>query len=297
MWIHRIIVGALAAAVAAAGARAEPEATVFAVNAPLAAFAERLGGDAVRVVFPVPEGRDPQFWRPTIAEISAAQRADLILLNGAGFAVWTTKASLPRARTVDTSRGFADRLIATETITHSHGPEGEHAHTGTAAFTWLDFAQAAIQAEAVADALARQLPEQAGEIEAARTALLDDLDRLDARAREIAAGLDGRVLIATHPRYQYFARAYGLRIESLEWEAGEAPSAAAWAEFDARVAETGAGLLLWETEPAPEAAAALAARGMVGAVFETGAGRGSEGFVARMVRNLDRLAEAAAALP
>ena len=37
---------------------------VYAVNYPLAYFAERLGGDDVEVVLPVPAGEDPAFWAP-----------------------------------------------------------------------------------------------------------------------------------------------------------------------------------------------------------------------------------------
>ena len=38
--------------------------TVYAVNYPLAYFAERIGGDDVVVHFPVPAGDDPAFWSP-----------------------------------------------------------------------------------------------------------------------------------------------------------------------------------------------------------------------------------------
>ena len=77
---------------------------------------------------PVPVGADPETWQPGIAELSALQEADLILLNGAGHYGWTERVSLPRSRTVDTSRAFADALIAVEGVTHSHGDEGEHSH-------------------------------------------------------------------------------------------------------------------------------------------------------------------------
>ena len=37
---------------------------VFVVNTPLAYFAQRIGGDAVEVVFPAPADVDPAFWSP-----------------------------------------------------------------------------------------------------------------------------------------------------------------------------------------------------------------------------------------
>ena len=288
--LRNVLLG-LALGCAAGAAAADERLTVYAVNAPLAYFAERLAGDQAEVVMPVPPGRDPAFWRPSIADIAAVQSADLILLNGAGYAQWTTKTSLPRSKLVDSARGFADAFIVTETITHSHGPEGAHLHQGIASHTWLDFAQAVQQAEAVANALSRRLPDERESIAAALTTLKADLAALDERARSLGERLDSVILIASHPRYQYFARAYGLAIESLDWEAGETPSPEQWATFDALVTESGARVLIWEGQPSEEAAAALAERGLAGSVFATGANRGpgDQGFVALMRSNLDDL--------
>lgn len=273
--IRRLALAALIGLVAAPAAAAE-RITVTAVAYPLAYFAERLAGDAAEVRFPVPAGRDPRFWRPSIAEIGEIQRSDLILLNGAGFAEWAARTSLPRARTVDTSRAFADRLIAIEGVVHSHGPEGEHSHTGTAAFTWLDFAQAAAQAAAVAEALGKRLPDEAGAVAERLRGLEADLAALDAEARELGAALAGRRLIASHPRYQYFARAYGLAIASVEWQPGETPDAAGWAALDALVGE-GPALVILEADPTPETAAGLAERGLAHAVLPTLASPPAEG--------------------
>ena len=269
--------------------------TVYTVNAPLAYFAERIGGDAVAVVFPVPPGRDPAFWRPPIAVIGAYQAADLVLLNGAGYAAWTEKTSLPRARLVDTSRAFADRLIVTEdAVTHSHGPEGEHSHAATASITWLDFRQAAQQAQAIADALERRLPERAAALEAGMAALEADLLALDRRALEIGKRAAGMPLLASHPRYQYLARRYGLNIESVEWEAGATPGPEQLAELDALREAHPARWMLWEAPPTDGALELLEARGVASIVFATAAGVGPDGdFLAVMQRNLDALARVA----
>jgi zinc transport system substrate-binding protein len=292
-----LLAATLAAILPVPAVAAEPL-RVYAVSAPLADFAARLGGDRVAATFPVPPGRDPAFWRPSIALIAEFQSADLILLNGAGFAAWTEKVSLPRARTVDTSRGFADRYIRTEGVTHSHGPEGEHSHAALAAETWLDFAQAAEQARAVAAALTRRAPDAESDVVARLAALEADLAALDARARALGAALAGVRVIASHPRYQYFARAYGVEIASLDWDAGAAPTEAQWAEFDRLRGDALRALMLWEAEPAPEAAQALAARGVAGAVFDPAAGGDptGRGFVDRMRANLDRIEAALTAM-
>jgi len=67
----------------ATAATAQDPTRVVAVNYALKYFAERLLEDEAEVIFPVPQDVDPSFWRPSIADISQVQSADLILLNGA----------------------------------------------------------------------------------------------------------------------------------------------------------------------------------------------------------------------
>ncbi len=140
-----------------------------AVNYPLAYFAERIGSDLIDLQFlPGTSDGDPAFWEPGDADVAAMQKADLILVNGATYAKWQEKVSLPESILVDTSKDFAGEFIKTESnVTHRHGMDGEHSHAGTAFTTWMDFQQAIWQAEAVRDALIELLPENRGEFRGA----------------------------------------------------------------------------------------------------------------------------------
>ncbi len=261
------LLAAFAVAPLAVPAFAQDRPSVAAVNYPLAYFAQDLVGDRADVVFPIPQGSDPSFWRPGIADISAMQGADLIALNGAGFANWITKVSLPRSRILDTSKGFADQYIKTETITHSHGEDGAHSHTGTATYTWLDFALASRQAEALATGLMRKMPGEKDAIAQNLEALKAELATLDLSAQEIAGLANGRKAITSHPRYQYFGRAYGLDVSAMEWDANEAVTQTQWDALAAKVADTGATLFFWEAAPAPEARERIKAMGLRDVVF------------------------------
>ncbi len=42
----------------------------------------------------------------------------------------------------------------------------------------------------------------------------------------VGQALSGRAILAIHPRYTYFARAYGPEIEALDWRAGAMPTEA-----------------------------------------------------------------------
>jgi len=129
--------------------------SVFTVSFPLADFARRIGRDLVEVSFPAPPAVDPAYWSPTPDIIVEYQGADIIVLNGAGYAGWVRHASLPRRALVDSSAGFADALItAHDDVTHHHGPEGEHSHASLAFTTWLDPRLAIEQAGAIAEAAA-----------------------------------------------------------------------------------------------------------------------------------------------
>lgn len=250
----------------AASAQEEPQ--VITVNHALAYLAEQLLDGEAQVVFPVPADTDPSFWRPSISDISTIQAADLIVLNGAGFATWIDRVSLPRSRVVNTSTAIEDQFIVTESITHSHGDGGEHSHEGVASYLWLDPSLASAQAQAIADALvARGLADER-DIAERLTALQSDLTELEDTTRAALGGAQDTVMIATHPRYQYFARAYDLSITPLEWEAGEMPSDAQLAELQALTEELDARILIWEAQPPQAAIEAADHMGLTSVVFE-----------------------------
>ena len=131
---------------------------VYVTNEPLRCFAERLGDGQFEIVFPVPKDEDPEDWKPEAALVQKMQQADLILLNGAGYEKWLTKASLPLAIQVDTSSAFKEKIIMNDAaVTHSHGGK-EHAHSGPIGQTWMDLQLAIQQAKAVEAALVRSSP-------------------------------------------------------------------------------------------------------------------------------------------
>ena len=86
---------------------------VYTVNYPLQYFAQRIAGHDAKVVFPAQAKGDPAFWAPDAQAVAEFQQADLILLNGANYAKWLDRVSLPRFRLVNTSAGFKDSYLVT----------------------------------------------------------------------------------------------------------------------------------------------------------------------------------------
>ena len=261
--------------------------SVYSVCYPLQYFAERIGGDLVRARFPAPAGVDPASWSPDPETVAAFQGADLILLNGAGYARWVQRASLPRNRQVDTAASFRDRFIDLEhSVTHSHGPQASHSHAGVAFTTWLDPALAAEQARAVMEALVKARPEDEAAFRGGYEALAAELRNLDARLAAAAKGVAGAPLLFSHPVYQYFARRYALNARSLHWEPHEVPSRPQWRELTELLASHPGRWMIWEGEPAPETVAKLRALGVNSLVYAPCGNRPENGdFLTVMHRN------------
>ena len=264
---------------------------VYVVNYPLQYFAERIGGEHVKVVFPAPADVDPVYWMPEAKTISGYQQADLILLNGAGYAKWINKATLPRFRTVNTSAEFKDQYIeAAEILTHSHGSEGEHAHEALAFTTWVDFSFAAKQAKAIAAALSRKRPDLRDIFQKNCAALEQDLAALDRTIKEIVSKDRSRPLVASHPVYDYFARRYGLNIKSVHWEPDEMPTNEQMMELNGVLKKHPAKWMIWEGNPMKQSVERLHTNGVDSLVFDPSGNTPDQGdFLDVMKQNVENL--------
>jgi zinc transport system substrate-binding protein len=200
--------------------------TIYTVNYPLQYFAEHIGGEFVQALYPGPASADPAYWKPDVETVVEFQQADLILLNGAGYAGWTKQVSLPLAKQVDTSLAFTELLLpVTDKVAHTHGPTGDHVHDDLAFTVWLDPELAKLQASAIHDVLVKLLPEKSEILDANLIAFADVLWQLD---EELALAFKYRSqqqIIYSHPVYQYLDRRYALNGVSVHWEPDGVPTA------------------------------------------------------------------------
>lgn len=272
------------------GGAADPL-SIYTVNYPLQYFANRIADEHASTVFPAPRGVDPAFWIPSVEDIARYQSADLILLNGAGYARWLDRASLHRSKMVNTSSAFRNQFLTVQQEpTHSHGRAGTHSHAGTAFTTWLDFRQAVLQAGAIAAAMIGRRAEMKDKFASGLQKLELDLLALDATLVEIIAGRHDVPLIASHPIYQYLARRYQLNLKSVQWEPEVFPAADQWAELENILAEHEARWMIWESQPMQETVQRLTELGVASLVFDPGANTpGSGDWLDLMRSNLENL--------
>ena len=290
----RLVILTLTLIIAAAFTNAQAKPTVYVVNYPLQYFTERIGGDHINVVFPAPPDEDPAFWDPDIAAVADFQAADLIIDNGATYAKWMKNVSLPKSKLVDTSAAFKSQLIEIkDVVTHSHGPAGEHAHTGTAFTTWLNFDMAAQQAKAIATALNRLVPEREATFEKQYEGLKRDLMELDKQMQSMVANKPDQPLLASHPVYQYFAARYDLNLQSVLWEPDRMPDKDQWQALQAIRAKHPATWMIWEGEPMSASVDKLQAMGVKSLVFDPCGNTPEQGdFLSIMRQNIANLQQA-----
>ncbi len=264
---------------------------IYTVNYPLKYFAESIAGNNASVTLPMPTDIDPAFWSPEAEDIAKLQQADLILLNGANYAKWLPKVSLPLSKLVNTSSEYRDAYIAIESaVKHQHGSGGKHSHTGTAFTTWLDFSQAAQQAKAIFKALSRKKPNLNSAFVKNFIPLQTSLLELDNELTQIGTSLGEEAIIGSHPVYQYLKRRYQLNLKSVHWEPEESPSESQWQQLQQLLNTHPAKWMLWEGEPMVETVAKLEELGIKSIVFSPCANTPKSGdFLSIMRENVARL--------
>lgn len=257
---------------------------VYAVNYPLQFFTETIAGTAVTAVFPAPVGENPAEWLPDIDTVIAYQQADLVVLNGSGYAKWLRRYSLPLATRVDTTAAISDRLLPLQGKKHTHGPGGEHVHEVMAGGTWLDPQLAMAQAEAIHARLVKEVPSATTDFDAGLHELRKVLDDLDSRFAAAFSALKSRKLCFSTGDYAYLNAHY-------ELEGSYVPLAEANVAQAVRLLrEANCEQLFTQSGTDTALTGSLAEAGIDWQVFDTGAAKPAAGnYVDVMEANLDRL--------
>ena len=266
------------------------------VNYPLAYFAKRLSGEFADILFEIPPNVDPAYWNPTDDQVGAIQAADLVLLNGANYAKWTSSRTIPYEATVVTSSSFEDTFIELkEGTSHTHkSGSTSHTHGGFASTTWLDLELACKQASSTAEALCEQFPEHVESISRKLKILLEEMRDLDRKMKSVTAPLRGTTLVVSHPVFQYWTRAYGLSAHALHWEPMQKLGTLEMGELAAIQGEkSSVKYFIWEGPPTEENIKKIKMAGFINIVVNPCGARPAKGdFLSVMQENISSLSEA-----
>ena len=237
--------------------RSETQRRVAVTFFPMQAFCQRLLGDEVPVVCPLPKGEDPIFWNPSDDALAEYRSARLIVMNGAGFEKWAETKSLPKSRVVATAYDLPGGFIEISGGSHSHGGQ-EHSHDGLDGHTWLNPNSAIYQVKQLGAALRDAFPDQSSKIQANEVGLVSDLQKLHERWATVSPRLKKASLLASHPAYNYLAREFGWDLLSHDFDPQSDLLPHEWGLLK-RNASDRPTLMLWESEPLASTAERLKA--------------------------------------
>ena len=228
--------------------------TVYTTFYPLTYFTEMIGGPRVHVVNPLPENEDGAFWVPPREVVRQYQAADLIVMNGSNYEQGFGKVSLPESKIVVTTAFLkGNEVIFDDPVTHTHGAAGTHTHQGIDGHTWVDPLTAKKQAHAILDALIEKRPAHAAEFKANLSKLDARFDELDRLVRDtLVPAAQGKQLFASHPAYNYLARAYTLNVKSFHMDPNETLAKEELEHVEKFVKEHPGTIMLWEDAPKAE---------------------------------------------
>ena len=194
---------------------------------PQAEFAEKLGGEKVRVTVMVPPGASPHTYEPKPAQMTALAGADMYAQVGSGVEfelAWMDKllATNKKMVVVDCSQGVELREMMAGEEPENHGRMDPH--------IWMSPVNAQVMVSNVCDGLIAVDPENSDYYERNRDAYRQQLAEIDREMREGLAGVENRRFMVYHPAFGYFAREYNLTMIAIEKE-GKEPTAAGLAHL------------------------------------------------------------------
>lgn len=213
-----LILAVLALAAATAGAA---PLDVFVSILPQKYFAERIGGDEVKVAVMVRPGMSPGNYEPTPQQMSALGQAAAFFRIGVPF----EEKWLPQIRAVNPAIQVVDTRVGIALL-----PMRKHHHAGQAETSekarpdphiWTSPTFVKQQAAAMRDALTGLRPAARAVFEQNYTRFAGDLDALDADIRRLLADKKDRRFMVFHPAWGYLAHDYGLTQIPIEVEGKE----------------------------------------------------------------------------
>ena len=142
----------------------------------------------------------------------------------------------------------------------------------------------------ILEALISLMPENEEKLTANFLELKTQFSELNSNMNQISASLNDVQIYASHPVYQYLAKAYGLKINSEHWEPDVFPGEEQWSQFNHKLDHNPSDLMIWEDHPIEETKIRLDELGVKVIVFNPGGNRPDSGdFISLMHSNMEAL--------
>ena len=204
---------------------------------------KKIVGDRFEISCMLNEGNNPEAYEPSMTHLMNIEHSVAYFCIGyIGFEdaiVGKAHVNNPNLKIFNTSKGV-------EVIRGTHfSPEGEHNEADP--HLWTSVANAIKISQNMLAAVVELDPDNADEYTRNFNTFQSELDSLDSRIKSQLAGKQGSAFLVWHPSLSYFARDYGLRQVSLEYEGKEIPIDKLKQNIDA-ARESGAHVLFVQRE-------------------------------------------------
>lgn len=168
-----------------------------------------IGGEKVRVTQLMGEGVDPHLYKASPGDVSKLDQADLVIYSGLHLEGKLSEI-IERMSSRRRTWGVTDGMDPAKLLRDESGTIDPH--------VWFDVALWGSGVPGVAGVLSAFDPSSKEFFEANARTYAKQLTELDQEAREAIAKIpaEKRVLVTAHDAFGYFARAYGLRVRSIQ---------------------------------------------------------------------------------
>ncbi|KFI87915.1 ABC superfamily ATP binding cassette transporter, binding protein [Bifidobacterium reuteri DSM 23975] len=169
-------------------------------------LAEQLGGSCAEVTSLINStSADPHDYEATASDLAKLAKADIVVLNGAGYDGWAEKAQLNPDKQTIVNVGDLMGITATEEHSHEHeeGEEGHHHHHGsTNPHVWFSPEGVLKAAEAINDAYVTKAGENSKTAEEYKqyydTGYKTDVEKIVIKGDQMSFTRGGKTATATY---------------------------------------------------------------------------------------------------
>ncbi|KGR87746.1 metal ABC transporter solute-binding protein, Zn/Mn family [Lysinibacillus odysseyi] len=200
--------------------------SIYTTVYPLQYFAERIGGDHVKVSSIYPPGANEHTFEPTQKDMMTLADADLFFYIGLGLEGFVEKAKTTLAhehvKLVSTADNVSEEMLhistghvhAEEEEGHAHEDEHEDEHNheeehGLDSHVWLSPVISKELAAVIKSELIKAMPEYESDFTKNYDTLTAELDQLHADFESMAAGTSKKTFFVSHAAFGYIAGHYG----------------------------------------------------------------------------------------
>ncbi|PMR68522.1 metal ABC transporter solute-binding protein, Zn/Mn family [Halomonas heilongjiangensis] len=171
----------------------------------------QVGGEQVEVRGLMGEGVDPHLYRQTRSDVTAMTRAEAVFWNGL-YLEAQLEEFLGRLGQRKPVFAVGEAVPVEERLADEEYPDQSDPHV------WMDPGRWRHVVLAIRDALSELAPEHAEAFAQRADDYLEELEALDAYAREVLTSVpeEARVLVTAHDAFGYFGDAYGFEVLGIQ---------------------------------------------------------------------------------